>query len=97
MHGFLNTLLSADADSVCGVGYGVRDAERVNRRIGYRCRELDTRVGTLTVIAAGRRHMVSVNDEPPTVYGSPTAEPAGHPCDVPRRSHDPASHPTALA
>jgi hypothetical protein len=32
------------------------------------------RVGTLTVIAADRRHMVSVNDEPRTACGTPTGE-----------------------
>src|SRR4029078_4892351 len=45
MQGFVNTLLSADADSVCGAAYGVRDEARTNRRNGYRRRELDTRVG----------------------------------------------------
>ena len=49
MEGFINTLLSADADSVCGASYGARDAGRVNRRNGYRHRDLDTRVGTLDV------------------------------------------------
>lgn len=49
MQGFVNTLLSADADSVCGAAYGVRYAARVNRRNGYRHRDLDTRVGTLDV------------------------------------------------
>jgi transposase-like protein len=49
MQGFINTLLSADADSVCGAAYGARDAGRVNRRNGYRHRDLDTRVGTLDV------------------------------------------------
>ena len=49
LQGFINTLLSADADSVCGAAYGVRDPERVNRRNGYRHRDLDTRVGTLDV------------------------------------------------
>ena len=49
MEGFVNTLLSADADSVCGAAYGVRDQARVNRRNGYRHRDLDTRVGTLDV------------------------------------------------
>ncbi|GAA4728582.1 hypothetical protein GCM10023350_09670 [Nocardioides endophyticus] len=48
MQGFVNTLLSADADSVCGA-YGVRDAARTNSRNGYRHRDLDTRVGTLDV------------------------------------------------
>jgi putative transposase len=49
MEGFINTLLSAEADSVCGASYGVRDPGRVNRRNGYRHRELDTRIGTLDV------------------------------------------------
>jgi putative transposase len=47
MKGFLNTLLSAEADSVCGAAYGARDPERANRRNGYRHR--DTRVGTMDV------------------------------------------------
>ena len=42
---FVNTLLSAQADSVCGAEYGTRSAERSNRRNGYRHRDLDTRVG----------------------------------------------------
>ncbi|HEY5248935.1 MAG TPA: IS256 family transposase, partial [Dermatophilaceae bacterium] len=49
MEGFLNTLLSAEADSVCGAAYGSRDPERTNRRNGYRHRDLDTRTGTLDV------------------------------------------------
>ena len=49
MQGFVNTLLSADADSVCGAAYGARDQARTNRRNGYRRRDLDTRVGTLEV------------------------------------------------
>lgn len=46
---FVNMLLSADADSVCGAGYGTRTDERTNRRNGYRHRDLDTRAGTLDV------------------------------------------------
>ena len=49
MQGFINTLLSADADSVCGAAYGARDAARTNSRNGYRHRDLDTRIGTLDV------------------------------------------------
>jgi putative transposase len=49
MQGFINTLLSADADSVCGAAYGARDAARTHRRNGYRHRDLDTRIGTLDV------------------------------------------------
>ncbi|MBS4753242.1 IS256 family transposase [Nocardioides sp. zg-ZUI104] len=46
---FVNALLGAQADAVCGAGYGERTPERVNSRNGYRHRELDTRVGTLDV------------------------------------------------
>jgi putative transposase len=46
---FINTLLSAQGDSVCGAEYGTRSEGRVNRRNGYRHRDLDTRVGTLDV------------------------------------------------
>jgi putative transposase len=44
---FANAMMSAQADQVCGAGYGERSAERVNRRNGYRAREWDTRVGTV--------------------------------------------------
>jgi transposase-like protein len=40
-------LMSADADAVCGAGYGERSSERVNRRNGYRERDWDTRVGSI--------------------------------------------------
>ena len=46
---FINTLVSAGADSVCGAEYGVVSPERVNRRNGYRHRDFDTRVGTVDV------------------------------------------------
>ena len=49
MQSFVNTLLSADADSVCGAAYGARAPERINQRNGYRHRDLDTRIGTLDV------------------------------------------------
>ena len=49
MQSFVNTLLSADADSVCGAAYGARAPERTNQRNGYRHRDLDTRIGTLDV------------------------------------------------
>ncbi len=39
--------MSADADAVCGAGYGERSPERVNRRNGYRERDWDTRVGSI--------------------------------------------------
>jgi putative transposase len=40
-------LMSAEADAVCGAGYGERSPGRVNRRNGYREREWDTRAGTV--------------------------------------------------
>ncbi|UER55326.1 IS256 family transposase [Kineosporiaceae bacterium SCSIO 59966] len=46
---FVNALLSADADAVCGAAYGTRSAARTTSRNGYRHRGLDTRVGTLDV------------------------------------------------
>jgi len=45
----INTLLSAEADAICGAEYGKPSADRVNSRNGYRTRELDTRVGTVDV------------------------------------------------
>jgi transposase-like protein len=46
---FINKLLSAEADAVCGAEYGAVSPERVNRRNGYRNRDFDTRAGTLDV------------------------------------------------
>ena len=45
----INTLLSAEADAVCGAEYGKPSPDRLNSRNGYRSRELDTRVGTIDV------------------------------------------------
>jgi transposase-like protein len=44
---FINTLMSAEADAVCGAAYGTASPERTNRRNGYRSRAFDTRAGTL--------------------------------------------------
>jgi putative transposase len=44
---FVNTLMSAEADAVCGAAYGTVSEERVNRRNGYRPREFDTCAGTI--------------------------------------------------
>jgi transposase-like protein len=46
---FVNTLMSAEADAVCGAEYGTRSPDRTNVRNGYRAREFDTRAGTLEV------------------------------------------------
>ena len=44
---FLEALMGAEADSICGAGYGERTDARVNSRNGYRPRDLDSRVGTI--------------------------------------------------
>src|SRR4051795_1269359 len=44
---FIQTLLSAEADAVCGAEYGTVSPERMNRRNGYRHRGFDTRTGSL--------------------------------------------------
>jgi putative transposase len=44
---FVNTLMSAEADAVCGAAYGTVSEERVNRRNGSLSREFDTRAGTI--------------------------------------------------
>lgn len=44
---FAETLMSAEADALCGAPYGARSEERVNRRNGYRERDFDTRAGTV--------------------------------------------------
>src|SRR5215210_9160377 len=44
---FANAMMSAQADQLCGAGYGERSTERTNRRNGYRPREWDTRAGTV--------------------------------------------------
>jgi transposase-like protein len=44
---FINTLMSAEADAVCGAAYGQASPDRTNRRNGYRARDFDTRAGTL--------------------------------------------------
>src|SRR3954464_15991591 len=42
---FINTLMSAEADAVCGAGYGQTSPERVHHRNGYRPQQFDTRNG----------------------------------------------------
>ena len=46
---FIDALMSAEADVLCGADYGQRSGDRVNVRNGYRHRDFDTRVGTLDV------------------------------------------------
>jgi putative transposase len=44
---FVQALMSAEADAICGAPYGERSEERTNRRNGYRERDFDTRTGTM--------------------------------------------------
>ena len=44
---FMQALMSAEADAMCGAPYGERSEERTNRRNGYRVRAWDTRTGTI--------------------------------------------------
>ena len=46
---FINALMSAEAEAVCGAEYGQASPDRVNSRNGYRHRDFDTRTGTLDV------------------------------------------------
>ena len=46
---FIEVLMSAEADAVCGAEYGERSPDRVNTRNGYRTRDFDTRAGTIEV------------------------------------------------
>ena len=46
---FITALMGAEADSLCGAGYGERSDDRVNSRNGYRHRDFGTRAGTLDV------------------------------------------------
>jgi putative transposase len=45
----IDTLMSAEADAICGAAHGERSQARVNHRNGYRHRDFDTRAGTLDV------------------------------------------------
>jgi len=44
---FAEDLMSAEADALCGAGYGERSPDRTNSRNGYRHRDFDTRAGTM--------------------------------------------------
>jgi len=44
---FAEELMGAEADVMCGAGYGEISVDRVNRRNGYRSRRWDTRTGSI--------------------------------------------------
>lgn len=47
---FIQALMSAEADVMCGATYGERSPERTNRRNGYRDRAFDTRAGSIELL-----------------------------------------------
>src|SRR6188474_278217 len=53
---FIHTLMGAEADALCGAGYGHRSSERTNQRNGYRHRQFDTRTGSLYLAIPKLRH-----------------------------------------
>jgi hypothetical protein len=62
----IDTLMSAEADAICGAEYGRSDPGRVNQRNGYRHRDFDTRTGTLDVAIPKLRS----GDDPAVPLGS---------------------------
>src|SRR5674536_248839 len=46
---FIDALMGAEADALCGAPYGARTEDRVNSRNGYRARDWDTRAGSMEV------------------------------------------------
>lgn len=52
---FAQTLMSADAEALCGAGYNQRSQERTNSRNGYRDRQWDTRAGSIDLAIPKRR------------------------------------------
>jgi putative transposase len=46
---FIDALMGAEADAICGAPYGQPSPDRINSRNGYRHRDFDTRAGTLDV------------------------------------------------
>ncbi len=53
---FIHTLMGAEADALCGAGYGERSTDRTNSRNGYRHRQFDTRTGSLDLAIPNLRH-----------------------------------------
>src|SRR5579862_7953739 len=52
----LGQLMNAEADAMCGASYGSRSESRVNSRNGYREREWNSRLGTMTLAIPKLRH-----------------------------------------
>lgn len=63
---FINILMFAAADAVCGAGYGQCNEDRTKVRNGYRSREFDTRAGTLEVDSLLLRTPTLPGSSPPS-------------------------------
>ncbi|MEJ7689620.1 MAG: transposase [Nocardioidaceae bacterium] len=72
---FVQALMSAEADAICGAGYGERSPERTNSRNGYRTRDFDTRTGTH---ARSRSRSCARAPTSPTGCSSAAGGPSGH-------------------
>jgi transposase-like protein len=53
---FVEQLMGAEADAICGAPFGERSPDRVNQRNGYRNRDWDTRTGTMALAIPKLRH-----------------------------------------
>jgi transposase-like protein len=53
---FAEALMGAEAEAICGAGYGERSQERTNTRNGYRRRDWDTRTGSISLAIPKLRH-----------------------------------------
>jgi putative transposase len=53
---FAQALMGAEADAVCGAGYGERSEERTNTRNGCRRRDWDIRAGGISLAIPRLRH-----------------------------------------
>ncbi|AOX05867.1 transposase [Corynebacterium sp. NML98-0116] len=78
LQGFINQILSAQADTVCSAEYGVASEQRVNHRNGYRHRELDTRVGTIDVAVPKLRQGAREGHRPDDEDQAPGEPPVRH-------------------
>jgi hypothetical protein len=78
---FAEALMGAEADAVCGAGYGERSDQRANTRNGYRRREWDTRAGSID-LAIPKHAAPSSHTTPKDVTWGELALRLRIPCDI---------------
>jgi putative transposase len=71
---FVQALMSAEADAICGADHDERSPKRTNSRSGYRARDCDTRSGTMEVAIPKLRE----GPTSPTGCSSDAGAPSGH-------------------